>query len=299
MDNDWHQTPLERREVFNFHDILDCEPYHVLHLALRIRLTSFSLQGFQEDQTGQTFYHFYFGLSEEFTFVDEFNKAVTVRGLALWMECKEGDNGGELNVHFVVKERPFYTPLVSFDFPLMGADMGHQNSLNLLHIIGAIQAKSEEFDDLLPDEYPSNLLRFRFSSLARVNDEPRGYRDALLQWFIRLNKVGYVGWSAVGQTVEDVVLNMQDSEETSTTQAMMFSNIIGHKFTTDGSLHDGFRVTRDEYQRVYHYEGVDMPYELLWANIWGQGHSGEIEAPEGREDGHEDYGVASDQFDME
>lgn len=178
MDNDWHQAPLEGREVFNFHDILDCEPHHVLHLALRIRLTSFSLQAFQEDRTGQTFYHFYFELDEEFTFVDEFKETVTVSGLALWMECKE-DDGGELNAHFVIKERPFYTPLVSFEFPLMGADMDHASNLNLLHIIGAIQAKSEEFDDLLPDEYPSNLLRFRFSTLARVNDEPRGYRDAL------------------------------------------------------------------------------------------------------------------------
>ncbi|RBR05268.1 uncharacterized protein FIESC28_11399 [Fusarium coffeatum] len=296
MDNDWRQAPIEDREIFNFHDILECQHHHVLYHVLRIGLSSFSLQAFQDDQTGQTFYHFYFELDEEFTFVDEFKDTVSVCGLALWMECKEEDNGGDLNVQFVIEERPFYSPLVSFEFPLQDANMGRENDLNLLHIIGAIQGRSDELEDLLPNEYPSNLLRFRFSPLTRVDDEPRGYRDALLQWFIRLNKVGYVRWSSVAQTVEDVVLNMQNSEETPTAQAMMFSDIIGHKFTADGSLHDGFRVVEG---RVYHHEGVDMPYEPLWVNIWGQGHSGEIEAPGGRDDGDEDYGVAPDQFDLD
>ncbi|RFN49163.1 hypothetical protein FIE12Z_6596 [Fusarium flagelliforme] len=240
MDNDWRQVPIEEREVFNFNDILDCQPHHFLYHALRIGLISFSLQAFQEESTGQTFYHFYFELNEDFTIVDKFNETATVCGLALWMECKE-DNGGDLNVRFAIKERPFYFPLVSFEFPLNGAGAGRENNLNLLHIIGALQGKSEELADLLPDEYPSNLLRFRFSPLTRVDDEPRGYRDTLLQWFIRLQKVSYVGWSTVRQTVEDVVLNFQDNEETPTVQAQMFSDIIGHRFTAGGSLDDGFR----------------------------------------------------------
>ncbi|KAH7173361.1 uncharacterized protein B0J16DRAFT_389244 [Fusarium flagelliforme] len=274
MDNDLHQAPIEEREVFNFNDILECQPHHVLYHALRIGLISFSLQAFQEKSNGQTFYHFYFELNEDFTLVDKFSKTVTVCGLALWMECKE-DNGGNLNVHFVIRERPFYSPLVSFEFTLKGAGTGRENNLNLLHIIGALQGKSEELTDLLPDERLSNLLS--------------------LQWFIRLHKVGYVGWSTLRQTVEDVVLNFQDKEETPTMQAEMFSNIIGHRFTADGSLDDGFQV----YQRVYHHMAVGMPYELLWASIWGQGHSEEFETPEGHDDGDEDYEVASDQFDLE
>ena len=178
MDDVWPQALDEDRDVFNFHDILECQRHQVLYHVIRIGLSSFSLQAFQEDSTGETFYHFYFELDEEFMFIDEFKETVTVCGLALWMECDE-DDGGELNVHFVIKERPFYSPLVSFEFPLQDANMGRENDLNLLHIIGALQGNSKELKDLLPNEHHSNLLRFRFSPLTRVDDEPRGYRDAL------------------------------------------------------------------------------------------------------------------------
>jgi len=177
--NDWHQAPIEQREIFTFRDIVECQPQHVLYSAVRIGLISCSLQAFQEELNGQTFYHLHFELNENFTFSDEYKQTVTVCGLAMWMECKE-HNAGDLNVHFVVEERPFFSPLVSFDFPLKGAaDKGREKNLNLLHIIGVLQGKPEELAELLPNEFPSNLLRFRFSPLTRVDDEPRGYRDAL------------------------------------------------------------------------------------------------------------------------
>lgn len=177
--NDWRQAPSEDLEIFTFKDIVECQPQHVFYSAIRIGLISCSLQAFQEELNGQTFYHLHFELNENFTFVDEYKQTVTVCGLAMWMECKE-DNAGDLNVHFVVEERPFFSPLVSFDFPLNGAaDKGREKNINLLHIIEVLQGKSEELAELLPNEFPSNLLRFRFSPLTRVGDEPRGYRDAL------------------------------------------------------------------------------------------------------------------------
>ncbi|KAJ4124311.1 hypothetical protein NW768_009670 [Fusarium equiseti] len=289
--NDWRQPPVEKQEIFTFKDIVECQPQHVLYHVIRIGLISFSLQAFQEDPNGQTFYHFYFELNEDFKFKDEENQVVTICALAMWMECNE-HNAEELNVHFVVKERPFFSPLVSFDFHLKGTDQSREKNLNLLHIIGALQGKTEELADLLPDERPSNLLRFQFSPLTQVNNEIRGYRDALLQWFIRLHK-----------TVDDVVLNVQDNENTPTLEAQMFSNLIGHKYTTDGSSYDDFLlVTRDEFNRVDHYMAVDMPYELSWAKIWGpiqEPNIDEDDSRESEEDGDQGGEVASDQFGLE
>ncbi|KAJ4019506.1 hypothetical protein NW766_003240 [Fusarium irregulare] len=47
-----------------------------------------------------------------------------------------------------------------------------------------------------------------------------------LQWFIRLHKVGYVGWPALSQAVDDIVLRVQDIEKTPTVHPQMFSNLV-------------------------------------------------------------------------
>ncbi|RGP78708.1 hypothetical protein FLONG3_3163 [Fusarium longipes] len=269
---DWRQIPPPRREIFNLDDIVN-QTNHFLNVAVRTGLISFALQVYQIPGEDTSRYHFYFHLNESIQFRDTSGDVASIHGLAMWMECQEPLKG-ELTVRFVIKHRPFFRALASFEFPIKNAWRPYDANVILLDIINVLRGTAME----VPDHDRVNLTQFRFWPMGTVN---RGYRDALTQWMVRLNNNEYVGWWCFEQSVKDTVIEASSDDELLSSH--MFGSIIGSEYTTENHYDNDFFLVVNmkrkpirrgvwmhmSYERILRHHGTALPYEgpLAWAEI--------------------------------
>jgi hypothetical protein len=167
---DWRRISPPRREIFNLRDIID-QTNHFLNVAVRTGLISFALQVYRIPGDNACRFHFYVHLNESIQFRDTNGDVASIRGLAMWMECQDHLTG-ELTVRFVIKHRPFFRTLASFEFPIKHAWRPYDGNIILLDIINVLRGTAVG----IPEHDRANLTHFRFWPMVSLT---RGHRDAL------------------------------------------------------------------------------------------------------------------------
>ncbi|KAF5672829.1 hypothetical protein FCIRC_8263 [Fusarium circinatum] len=196
-ERDWEKVPPPARDTFTLSDILGQTDPH-LAVVSRTGLISMSLQYYQPPGETECLQHFFFELNENVLFADEDGNRCAIHGFAMWM-APTADGKAELTVRFCIKSEPFMDPLLIFEFELKNSKKDPKENLILIDFINETDGKLY------------------------------GYRDALLQWMIRLNSAEFLSWFCITMDFEEANF-AGDGEYMG---ELKFDNVIYKKFKSD------------------------------------------------------------------
>ncbi|KAF5555381.1 hypothetical protein FMEXI_1552 [Fusarium mexicanum] len=200
-----------------------------------------SLQYYQPPGETECLQHFFFELNENVLFADEDGNRCAIHGFAMWM-APTADGKAELTVRFCIKSEPFMDPLLIFEFELKHSKKDPKENLILIDFINETGGKLY------------------------------GYRDALLQWMIRLNSAEFLSWFCITMDFEEANF-AGDGEYMG---ELKFDTVIYKKFKSDpNELGDNMKriidvenkpikrgVWLDEsFTRPLEYRLAKLPYE--------------------------------------
>ncbi|KAF4957972.1 hypothetical protein FGADI_2801 [Fusarium gaditjirri] len=239
-ERDWEKVPPPARDTFTLSDILGQTDPH-LAVVSRTGLIAMSLQYYQLPGETECRQHFFFELNENVLFADEDGNRTAIHGFAMWM-APTADSKAELTVRFRLKSEPFMEALLSFGFDLKNSKKDPKENLILIDFINETGGKLY------------------------------GYRDALLQWMMRLSNAGFLSWDCIEMDFEEANF-AGDGEYMGD---LKFDLIIHNKFKSDpNELGDNMKriidvektpikrgVWLDEkFTRPLYYKLAKLPYE--------------------------------------
>ncbi|EXK85478.1 hypothetical protein FOQG_10564 [Fusarium oxysporum f. sp. raphani 54005] len=239
-ERDWEKVPPPARDTFTLSDILGQTDPH-LAVVSRTGLVAMSLQYYQLPGETECRQNFFFELNENVLFADEDGNRTAIHGFAMWM-APTADGKAELTVRFCVKSEPFMDPLLIFEFDAENSKKDPKENLILIDFINETGGKLY------------------------------GYRDALLQWMMRLHNAQFLSWSCIGMDF----LEANFAGDGEYMGDLKFDLIIHNKFKSDpNELGDNMKriidvektpikrgVWLDEtFTRPLFYKLAKLPYE--------------------------------------
>ncbi|KAF5005798.1 hypothetical protein FDECE_7777 [Fusarium decemcellulare] len=244
----------------------------ILNVVVRTGLVAFSVEYFRIPNSNRSSVRFHVLLNQPVTHRDHNGEINNITGVTLTMGRVPDTLLGRTEIRYVYNGQPVVPALADFPYRLANSHQEPQLQLKTIHLLHTIAG----IDHRLAEVHRTDLTLFDF---VNGPQGPRGHRDIMAQWFIRLNVRSIVRWVYI----DPEYVPGQEQGPAGIPETVPFEGIICFNFNSVGDRDENNRlimplmdqpIRRGNFvcagvRRITTLRGHALPYEVDETQVQG------------------------------